>query len=326
MLLRVLILIILLMHSTQADEIKKLRFAIVPKATHSDFFDEVKAGCKDAAKEFENVECIYIGAHDANPITQIEIIKDLIKQKVDGIAVSVIDSKFLIKENILELAKTANIPFITYDSDLAMMKDVDKLRLAYIGTDNFALGVALGDALKELKPKGGTLCIQSGWKNSLNLQERINGIRYSLSGNKSITKLDDISGWRESERCPIYCRDLPDIAIFQLTRAIYDVDAFISVGGWAQYSQHYDEQINPFLGMLHTKQKILIVADTTKVQLKALKDKKSFINIGQSPYSMGKESIYTLKKIVEKEEYKHTIYTPITKCDQTNYDTCTLLK
>merc|ERR1712166_510395 len=60
--------------------------------------------------------------------------------KVDGIAFSVIDSN--IAYNLTVMAKNANIPIITFDSDAPLSK-----RIAYIGTDNRQLGNELANTL-----------------------------------------------------------------------------------------------------------------------------------------------------------------------------------
>ena len=87
-----------------------------------------------------------------------QIVGDLITKKVDGIAVSPANAAAIAAA--LQGAKAANIPIITWDSDLL---DKDKgLRLTYIGTHNYDIGVNLAKLVMQVKPKGGTICIQSG--------------------------------------------------------------------------------------------------------------------------------------------------------------------
>lgn len=162
MFLRVLIIIILLLHTTYAKE--DYIFVIIPKTQNSSFFKEVEKGCESEIKKLTNVKYIFHGADTTNPIEQVKIIEYYIKQRVDGIAISVIDSQYLIKSNVFEKAKQANVPIITFDSDIS--SEASSQRLAYIGTDNFEFGKRMGETLKKLRPQGGTLCIQSGWKNS----------------------------------------------------------------------------------------------------------------------------------------------------------------
>ena len=70
---------------------EKLQFAVVPKAMNNPFFDIARDGCMKRAKELGNVECVYRGPIEHEPATQVQIIQDLITQRVDGLAISVSD-------------------------------------------------------------------------------------------------------------------------------------------------------------------------------------------------------------------------------------------
>src|SRR6202030_403925 len=61
---------------------------------------------------------------------------------------------------VLARAKEANIPVVTWDSDLL---PADKgLRASYIGTVNEQVGIAVAKQAMALKPNGGAYCIQTG--------------------------------------------------------------------------------------------------------------------------------------------------------------------
>src|SRR5437762_11789727 len=51
------------------------------------------------------------------------------------------------------------------------------LRLAYIGTHNYDIGVGLAKLVMGVKPKGGKICLQSGGAAAANHNERLQGIR-----------------------------------------------------------------------------------------------------------------------------------------------------
>jgi len=305
---------------------KDLKFAVVSKEYRSPFFLLSKAGCEDAASSLDGVECLYKGGVEANARLQDEIIEQLVRDKVDGIAVAVIKSDFISQRSV-QLAKEAGIPLITYDSDL---EDKHKnLRLAYIGSDNFELGVALGNELKRIRPNGGMVCIQAGVKGSINLKSRINGVRFSLSNQTdqfSIPKrLSGENSWAEYERCPFYSWEDRKRAFNQL-KTILDHEeeiAFIAVGGWVQYYEHYREVMKPYQKKIINGTLAFIVADATTSQRELLKDGYSYINIGQNPYEMGSQAIKTLYNIVTGKEYQKLIHTPLTKCTRDNYKTCT---
>lgn len=180
---------------------KEWKLAVVPKF-HSVFFDQSKAGCIDAAAQIKGVECIYRGPDISNVRMQDQVINQLIDEGIDGIAVAITQSNYLVK-NSLKRAKEAGIPIITYDSDIeaSINEDPNSIRLAYIGTDNFELGKSLGEELKKHRPNGGTLIMQSGRPDSPNLNLRLMGVRSALSGKIYDVPpgelLNNDSGWTE---------------------------------------------------------------------------------------------------------------------------------
>ena len=162
---------------------KKYTFALVPKNMNNPFFDQARDGCKKAEKELNGaIECLYIGPGEhGGGEEQVQVVNDLIAKKVDGIAVSPSNAAAMGKA--LEGAKEAGIPVLTWDSDL-LEKDKG-LRVAYVGTHNYDIGVNLAKLAQQIKPKGGTICIQSGGAAAANHNERMQGIRDTLSGAKS---------------------------------------------------------------------------------------------------------------------------------------------
>src|SRR5918993_2427358 len=158
-------------------------FALVPKNMNNPFFDQARDGCKKAEAESNGkIECMYIGPGEhGGGEEQVQVVNDLIARKVDGIAVSPANAAAM--GNALKKAKDAGIPVLTWDSDLL---DKDKaLRIAYVGTKNYDIGVNLAKIAQGLKPQGGTICIQSGGAAAANHNERMQGIRDTLAGKKS---------------------------------------------------------------------------------------------------------------------------------------------
>ncbi|MCG6201985.1 substrate-binding domain-containing protein [Psychromonas antarctica] len=309
---------------------KNLKFAVVPKY-YSLFFDESGNGCKDLAAQIEGVECIYRGPEKGDVRLQDKIIEQLINEGVDGIAVAVTESNFLARSS-LQKARNAGIPIVTYDSDFdePTLEKYGDLRLAYIGTDNFELGRALGQQLKKLRPEGGTLLIQTGRPDSANLNLRIMGLRSALSGKTYQDSpgkiLQNDLGWTEV-RSPIPNYDNINRSVKQLESVLRvkpnRVDAFVAVGGWPQNNEgQYRKMIEPFQDKLDNKEIVLVISDASDIQLRMLGDHLAHVNIGQSPYEMGRQIISTLLKIVEKQNYEKVIYTPLRYCTPVNYVTC----
>lgn len=139
------------------------------------------------------------GRSSTSPRPQVQIIQDLITQRVDGLAISVSDVGAAI--GVIKAAREAGIPVITFDADAP-----GSAREAYIGTNNKDLGRALGEMLVKAQPHAGTYGMVSGGPAAANLNERLEGIR-EVAGK---------AGWKEVSGSPTYCNDDPALAVQQL--------------------------------------------------------------------------------------------------------------
>jgi rhamnose transport system substrate-binding protein len=96
---------------------KKVRVAILVKSLGNGFFEAVRDGANEAAKELGDVEIIYQGPSSATAEGQIEIINNLIATKVDAIAISANDQDALVP--VAKKAMEAGIKVISFDSGVA---------------------------------------------------------------------------------------------------------------------------------------------------------------------------------------------------------------
>ena len=308
---------------------KKYVFALVPKNTNNPFFDQARDGCKKAEKELGGaIECLYIGPGEhGGGEEQVQVVNDLIAKKVDGIAVSPSNAAAMGKA--LEGAKAAGIPVLTWDSDL-LEKD-KALRLAYVGTHNYEIGVNLAKLAQKIKPKGGTICIQSGGAAAANHNERMQGIRDTLAGAKSAqapgTKLTGQNGWTEVAGCPLYTNDDFPLAVQQMEDILGKypkLDAFIPTGGFPQFIPlAYKKVAEKYKSRIADGSLALVVADTLPVQIELLKAGLSKGQVGQRPAEMGYKSMFFLKDIKDgKPAPKDPTYTGLDVCTPETANTC----
>src|SRR6516164_401154 len=256
---------------------KTYTFALVPKATNNPFFDQALAGCKKAEKELAGkIECLYIGPGEhGGGDEEAQIVADLITKKVDGIGVSPANAAAMAAA--LQGAKAAGIPILTWDSDL-LEKDKG-LRAAYIGTHNYEIGVGLAKMAQQVKPKGGTICIQSGGAAAANHNERMQGIRDTLSGQKSAespgVRLTGQDGWTEVAGCPLYTNDDFPLSVQQMEDILGkypNLDAFIPTGGFPQFvPDAYEKVASKYKDKIASGALALVVADTLPVQIDLMK-------------------------------------------------------
>jgi ribose transport system substrate-binding protein len=308
---------------------KKYTLALVPKNMNNPFFDQARDGCKKAEKELNGaIECLYIGPGEhGGGEEQVQVINDLIAKKVDGIAVSPANAAAVGKA--LEGAKKAGIPVLTWDSDL-LEKDKG-LRAAYVGTYNYDIGVNLAKLAQQIKPKGGTLCIQSGGAAAANHNERMQGIRDTLSGAKSTaapgTKLTGQNGWTEVAGCPLYTNDDFPLAVQQMEDTLGKnpkLDAFIPTGGFPQFiPQAYRKVAEKYKARIDDGSLALVVADTLPAQMDLLKAGLSKGQVGQRPFEMGYKTMMFLKDMKDgKPGPKDPTYTGLDVCTTQNAANC----
>lgn len=315
--------------SLQSHAAAKYTFAIVPKALNNPFYDQVRDGCKKAEQELKGqVECFFTGPGEhGGGDEQLQIVEDLISKKVDGIAVAPSNAAAMAVG--LKAAKAAGIAVLTFDSDvLPENKDV---RLAYIGTHNYDIGVNLAKVVMKIKPKGGTLCIQSGGAAAANHNERIQGVRDTLTGTKSKEppgdRLTGQNGWTEVAGCPLYTNDDFPLAAQQeedILNKYPKLDAFIPTGGFAEFiPDAYKNMMTKYKDKISSGAIAIGVADTLPMQIDALKAGLATGNVGQRPFDMGYKSIYALFDIKQgKPALKDPTYTGLDVCTKDNVDTC----
>lgn len=302
-------------------------FALVPKNMNNPFFDQARDGCMKAQEELDGVTCEYIGPGEhGGGEEQVQIVNDLIARGVDGIAVS--PSNAAAMGRALQKAEEAGIPVITWDSDL--LPEDQGLRAAYVGTKNYDIGVNLAKIVQEIKPDGGTICIQSGGAAAANHNERMQGIRDTLAGAESEAppgdRLADTNGWTEADGCPLFTDDDFPRSVQQMEDTLArlpDLDAFVPTGGFPQFiPQAYRNVAEKYKDKIESGELALVVADTLPVQMEILKDGLSRGQVGQRPFEMGYEAMVFLKDIKAGNEVEDPHYTGLDVCTPENADSC----
>lgn len=313
------------MSGAQAKDV----FALVPKNMNNPFFDQARDGCKKAEAESKGTfECMYIGPGEhGGGEEQVQILQDLVAKKVNGIAVS--PSNAAAVAVALQAAKAAGIPVLTWDSDL--LPDSKGLRAAYIGTHNYEIGVNLAKLAMQIKPKGGTVCIQSGGAAAANHNERMQGIRDTLSGKKSAAspgdRLTGQNGWTEIQGCPLYTNDDFPVSVQQFTDTMAknpNLDAFIPTGGFPQFIPDANRAaVAPYKDKIASKALALVVADTLPVQIDQMKEGLSLGQVGQRPFEMGYKTMMALEAMKSgKPAPADPTYTGLDVCTPETVATC----
>jgi ribose transport system substrate-binding protein len=254
---------------------KKLRFALIPKALDIPVFDYANKGAQRFAAERGNIEVTYLGPERADELKQKEILESFISQKVDGIAISVLNAAFL--TSTIDKAIDAGIPVVTWDSDAPKSK-----RMAFYGVDDFKSGQIMGEEAAKLLGGKGTIAVLTSL-GANNLQRRLEGAKQALAKYPGIKIVDTFDIKEDSTRC----LELIETG----TNRYPTLGAWISVGGWPVFSANNLKPVDP----AKTK---FVSFDTTPPAPDLLKSGKVQVLLGQKYFGWGSESIRLLVDIV----------------------------
>src|SRR5665213_2687359 len=184
----------------------KKNLVIVVKGLDNAFFEAIHQGCEKWNKENASSEyaCVYTGpASTSDEAGEVQIVTDKLNDP-DTVAMAISPSNAPLIANAIKSAKP-KIPVMTVDADLK--KEDAALRKTYLGTDNYLMGVKLGQYLTKAQPKGGTFCTIEGNPAADNILQRAQGARDSLSGQKGLLALKGEGGWTEVAGCPVFTND-----------------------------------------------------------------------------------------------------------------------
>ena len=216
------------------------------------------------------------------------------------------------------------MPIMTIDADLGAADRA--LRKTYLGTDNYQMGVLMAKYMKQFKPDGGTVCLQLGNAAADNINARAAGLRDTIAGSKNTERLTGQGGWTEIGGCPLFTNDQIDLANQQIQDTITanpDLDAFILVGGWAQFGpQAYAQVTDQVKGKLESGDLIIVAGDTLPPQIDALKAGRSNVQVGQRPFEMGYRAPTVLIELIDGKGVDDPLYTGLDECTQENVATC----
>jgi ribose transport system substrate-binding protein len=147
--------------------------AVIPKGVSHSFWQTVKAGADAAGKDL-NVRIVWKGAaQETDYAGQVNIVEDMINQRVDGIVLA--PSHGVSLAPYVERAQAAGIPVTIFDSGISTEK-----YLSYVSTDNRQGGVVAARRMGEKLAGKGKVAILGVKKGSVSTDEREEGFRDTI--------------------------------------------------------------------------------------------------------------------------------------------------
>ena len=304
----------------------KKQLVIVVKGLDNPFFEAIHQGCLKWNKENagSDYECFYTGpASTSDEAGEAQIVQDMLgKADTAAIAISPSNAKL-----IAQTLKTANptVPVMTIDADLA--KEDSALRKTYLGTDNYLMGVRIGDYIKKAKPNGGTICLIEGNPGADNILRRAQGTRDALTGQKGLAALKGEGGWTEVAGCPVFTNDDGAKGVQAMTDILAanpKLDAFAIEGGWPLFGapQPYRDLFKPMADKIAKNEFVIGAADTIGDEVAIAKEGLVTALVGQRPFEMGYKAPSVMIDLIEGKKVDDPVFTGLDECTKDTVDTC----
>jgi ribose transport system substrate-binding protein len=214
---------------------------------------------------------------------------------------------------------------MTLDADLK--KEDAALRKTYLGTDNYTMGVRLGEYAKKAKPKGGTVCLIEGNAAADNILRRAQGFRDAVTGKKDLPALKGEGGWTEVAGCPVFTNDDGAKGVQAMTDILAKnpkLDAFAIMGGWPLFGapQPYRKLFGPMKDKIGKDEFVIVAADTIGDEVAIAKEGLVTALVGQRPFEMGYKAPSVMLDLIAGKKVADPVFTGLDECTQKTADTC----
>jgi ribose transport system substrate-binding protein len=254
------------------------------------YWDAMKAGMEDAAKEFKLSDAgfkVEMDKNDGTPKGQIDKLTQYINQTdIAAVAVCATEAKNTQISNALRKLQKQGVVVITVDSDVDRDTARDA-RFAYLGTDNFIGGRQLGKAAAGLRASGGKYAEFVGLKTAANAIERSNGFKEG-AGSK-FERIEYLGDEFDLSTAQKNVRDTLDRHA--------DIDTLVGI-----YAYNADPIAQTVKQRgIRDKMKV-VVFDASPLGLRDMADGLVDAMVVQSPYQMGYDGVRLMKAAVEDDQ------------------------
>ncbi|MDI9433522.1 MAG: substrate-binding domain-containing protein [Planctomycetota bacterium] len=150
------------------------KIGVVPKETVSVYWEGVRQGALQAGKE-EGYDILWNGPEvETDRERQVQIVEDMMAQKVAGIVLAPSDRKALVP--VVEKVHERGIPCVIVDSGV----DTENI-LSYMATDNYQGGVLAAQRMGQILDGKGRIIIVRWTPNSASTDARLAGFTETLA-------------------------------------------------------------------------------------------------------------------------------------------------
>ncbi|MCA1600293.1 MAG: sugar ABC transporter substrate-binding protein, partial [Acidobacteria bacterium] len=168
------VMLLVLVGGCNRTDATRKRIVIVTKALDSEFWQTLKSGAEEAARQHPDIELSVLAPErEINIDQQVSILEDQILKKVSALAV--VPGGIAEVTPVLDKARAAGIPVLIVDNDTPWPG-----KLSYIGTDNRLGGKLAGDYLVKVLGGRGKVAIIRGILGVSSHDDRVAGFQEAI--------------------------------------------------------------------------------------------------------------------------------------------------
>jgi ABC-type sugar transport system substrate-binding protein len=286
-------------HTVPANEAYDI--AIVVKNFASAFWAQHVEGAEQAALDLGINLTSHAPEKPENIEEQIAILEDLITSGVDCIALAPTNTE-AIAAGIVKLNE-AGIP-VVYDNTMGSGGDY----LAYVGINNYDVGMKLGDYVAAEMGEKGNLLLLEGVPGQSTSDQRSNGAEDALAAYADITVSRVPAEWDATKAA--------DIATNELTKLGGNLNAVIAAG--AGMSEAAAESIKAY--GVSVDDVVIGSFDVTPAVVEAIENGDVDFTIDQQPYWQAYYSIAACVQHLNGDDVPESIGTPVAFVTLENLD------
>lgn len=275
---------------------KVYNITLIVKGSGMDFWKNVGKGAQAAASVYHVNVTMDGPKAEKVPNDQVSYMTKAVAQKPDAIILAANDYNGMVKP--VENAVDAGIPVVMVDSDVNSSRTV-----AYVGTDNIALGGRLAENLNNRVKAGGKIAVISFVQDSFPALQREKGFRDTIARYSRFQLLKTQ-----------YCGSDIDTAEQQTTALLKSEPDIVAVAALNEPSTAGAARA---LSKFGKKQVRLFAVDCMPEEAMYMEEGVLEIALLQNPYQMGYYSVETAMQKLNGQQAKDQ-YTDIYTVDKSN--------
>ncbi|ALE93827.1 LacI family transcriptional regulator [Arthrobacter alpinus] len=278
---------------------KKPYIAIVSKGFQHQFWQSVKQGAENAAKEF-NVDISFEGPDkETNVSQQMDQLNNAMAKNPQALALAALDSKAA--EGVLQEAKGKNIPVIAFDSGVDSTVPV-----ATASTDNKAAAAEAAKHMAELLGNKGDIAIIGHSQTATSGTDRRDGFVDYLKKNAPDIKVVDIQ-YADGDQAKSTDAAKAIMTAYPNLAGVYGTNEGAAIG-----------VVNAVKEAGKSGKLIIVGFDSGKAQMDAIKEGLMSGAVTQNPVGIGYETVKAAVAAIKGEKVEKVIDTGFYWYDKAN--------